>query len=251
MVVAEAKRLQKKNVLGAHWMTMTTPPKTNIDTQHVGLEKVTPWRYGHFWASMLNFWGVLISEAKLFCEPTFTFGARCCWTNSHGWRSSSTLYVPFGMDNDQPLLRKRPGNIIPETPTNTFVPFSFICYCWVYFLCLSPRPPLNSHKQLSLQLFATLKKNTRIINLLPRGGGKFAPCTGRTHLPPRWCKWAPGILVAVRETDGGKLEKMGFLPRGNYRNSFGEASCKNTSWRGCELWSNMNIYYHAEGQIYK
>ena len=47
-------------------MTMTTPPKTNIDTQHVGLEQVTPLRYGQFLASMLNFWGVLISEVTLF-----------------------------------------------------------------------------------------------------------------------------------------------------------------------------------------
>ena len=78
MVVAEAKRLQK-NVLGDHWMTMTTPPKHNIDTQHVGLEKVTPLRYGQFWhLYILKFWGVLISEVKLFCEPTFTIGARCC-----------------------------------------------------------------------------------------------------------------------------------------------------------------------------
>ena len=26
----------------------TTPPKTNMDTQNDGLEKVTPFRYGHF-----------------------------------------------------------------------------------------------------------------------------------------------------------------------------------------------------------
>ncbi len=26
-----------------------TPPKTNMDTQNDGLEKVTPFEYGHFW----------------------------------------------------------------------------------------------------------------------------------------------------------------------------------------------------------
>lgn len=58
--------------------------------------------------------------------------------------------------------------------------------------------------------FCNLKKNTRIINLLARGGGKFAPCTGRTHLPSRWCKWAPGILVAVRETVGESWRRWDF-----------------------------------------
>ena len=26
-----------------------TPPKTNMDTQNDGLEKVVPFKYGHFW----------------------------------------------------------------------------------------------------------------------------------------------------------------------------------------------------------
>ena len=28
---------------------MDTPPKTNMDTQNDGLEKVTPFEYGNFW----------------------------------------------------------------------------------------------------------------------------------------------------------------------------------------------------------
>ena len=28
---------------------MITLPKTNMDTQNDGLEKVTPFKYGHFW----------------------------------------------------------------------------------------------------------------------------------------------------------------------------------------------------------
>ena len=26
-----------------------TPPKTNMDTPHDGLEKVVPFKYGHYW----------------------------------------------------------------------------------------------------------------------------------------------------------------------------------------------------------
>ena len=28
---------------------LVTPPKTNMDTLNYGLEKVTPFKYGHFW----------------------------------------------------------------------------------------------------------------------------------------------------------------------------------------------------------
>ena len=38
--------------------TPVTPPKTNMDTQNDGLEKVVPFNFGHFLVSMLNFWGV-------------------------------------------------------------------------------------------------------------------------------------------------------------------------------------------------
>ena len=35
-----------------------THPKTNMDAQHDGLEKVTPFKHGNFLISMLDFWGV-------------------------------------------------------------------------------------------------------------------------------------------------------------------------------------------------
>ncbi len=34
------------------------PQKANIDTQNDGLQKMTPFKYGHLWVSMLDFWGV-------------------------------------------------------------------------------------------------------------------------------------------------------------------------------------------------
>ena len=44
-----------------------TSPKTNMDTQNDGLEKVTPLLYGHFWyLTLLNFWGVLHTSYLLF-----------------------------------------------------------------------------------------------------------------------------------------------------------------------------------------
>ena len=35
-----------------------TQPKTNMETQNDGLEKVAPFTYGYFWYLLLNFWGV-------------------------------------------------------------------------------------------------------------------------------------------------------------------------------------------------
>ncbi len=39
-----------------------TLPKTNMDTQNDGLEKVTPLKYLQFLVSMLDFWGVKFDD---------------------------------------------------------------------------------------------------------------------------------------------------------------------------------------------
>ena len=47
---------------------LRTPRKTNMDTQNDGMEKVTPFEYGHFWiflVSMLNLWVVMVFISKI------------------------------------------------------------------------------------------------------------------------------------------------------------------------------------------
>ena len=41
---------------------MFTPPKTNMDTQNNGLEKVTPFKTLQVFVSMLDFWGVVACQ---------------------------------------------------------------------------------------------------------------------------------------------------------------------------------------------
>ena len=50
-------------------LPLSTPPKTNIDTQNDGLEKVTPFKNGNFLVSIrnsLDFWGVDVLKLHQF-----------------------------------------------------------------------------------------------------------------------------------------------------------------------------------------
>ena len=51
-------------------------PKIKIDTQHDGLEKVTPFKYGHFLVSLLNFWGVRPWKRWTGSDGVDSFGGR-------------------------------------------------------------------------------------------------------------------------------------------------------------------------------
>ncbi len=58
---------QQNGYINTHSVSfLDTLPKTNMDTQNDGLEKVTPFKHGNFWLSMLDFWGVLINKWKIF-----------------------------------------------------------------------------------------------------------------------------------------------------------------------------------------
>ena len=64
--------VQKGHGLATKWLEwqpgrksdISTSPKSNIDTQNDGLEKVTPFKYGYFLVSMLVFRGLYPSYPK-------------------------------------------------------------------------------------------------------------------------------------------------------------------------------------------
>ena len=83
-----------------------TPPKTNMDTQNDGLEKVDSFKIWQFLVSMLDFWGVLaikniigISAANLPLIPYFRKSLICfndgCFWEMTPWTRIQTSFLVF------------------------------------------------------------------------------------------------------------------------------------------------------------
>lgn len=128
-------------------------------------------------------------------EQTLTGDAAAQHFTFHlGWTTTS-LYWERGPGT---LYQKLQQTLL--CPSHSFVTVSLFCAFLPVHLELT--------QTVEPSAFCNLKKTPG--KSLAQGGGKFAPCTGRTHLPSRWCKWAPGILVAVREMVGESWRRWDF-----------------------------------------